>query len=435
MFAPKTKNEYENILVRNFEKIKVLIFLSSTVKLSNNYEKILLEISEDFEDYDICVLLIKDENKELNYLFSQYEINFAPYIIILNKNLDVLKKFNNISPGELLIKIEELENVFNINQNLENEKYCRIFEKFLTNDKFILFDFENYDFTKIKAHFEKFNIPYLVLNKKIFNENNILTIFCQLQNYLTEDFFFDRNNPTLIYFKNTLFNNEKFFFSYLDKNKKIMKNLLSNQDNEFLDFLNKNPIVIFLNKEQNDWENQQKILNFLKEKNIIFSFLEISKNKISQINLQKKLKKEKLEYPILKIKHQYNDDIKNYNIKDINENEKNLIDLIPKEFILNSIDDLIKHLINSDKIFLFMKGSPGAPQCGFSSKMVEYLESKEVKYGHFNIITNQKLRNRVKVYSKWNTFPQLYINSKLIGGNDVIQQLDEIGEMDKLLYN
>ena len=437
MFTPKTKMEYENFLVENFENIKVLVFLSNSVKLSNNYEKILSEMSEDFEDNDISVLLIKDENKELNYLFSEYEINFAPYIIILNTNLNVLKKFNNISPGELLIKIEELENVFNINQNLEQEKYSRSFEKLLTNDIFILFDFGNYDFTKIKDYFKNHNIPYLNLTPEMFNEKKILTILCNLQNYLTEDFVFDINNPVLVFFNKNVFKNEKNIILYIDENKALIENLKSNKDKEFNDFLKKNVLVLFLNKECKNWKNQEKILNFLKEKNIIFSFLDISKNKNSQNFLQKKLNKKNMEYPILKIKNSYKDDInkKENDFENNKEGEfKNIIELIPKDLILNSVDDLIKHLISSNKIIVFMKGSPGAAQCGFSNKMVEYLESREVKYAHFNIMNNEQLRNRLKILYNWNTFPQLYINGKLIGGNDVVQQLDEIGEMDNLLY-
>ena len=64
--------------------------------------------------------------------------------------------------------------------------------------------------------------------------------------------------------------------------------------------------------------------------------------------------------------------------------------------------------------------------------MVNYLHSKNVEFGHFNILTNQELREALKTYSNWNTYPQLYVDEKLIGGNDVIEEMEEMGQMDEL---
>ena len=120
-----------------------------------------------------------------------------------------------------------------------------------------------------------------------------------------------------------------------------------------------------------------------------------------------------------------------YQKSQISQNFEKLID---KKYINSDIDNLIKSLINSERIFVFIKGSPEFPYCKFTKKLIKYLNEKKVEYGHFNIFTNQNLRERLKVYSNWKTYPQLYIEGKLIGGNDTIEQLEKLGEMNKLLY-
>ncbi|KAG6606529.1 Grx4 family monothiol glutaredoxin [Phytophthora cinnamomi] len=91
-----------------------------------------------------------------------------------------------------------------------------------------------------------------------------------------------------------------------------------------------------------------------------------------------------------------------------------------------------EQLINRARVMIFIKGSPQQPQCGFSRKLVEILDSEGFKYDYFDILTDDSVRQGLKKYSNWPTFPQLYVNGELIGGLDIVQQLQEDGELAEL---
>ncbi|CAG9478157.1 unnamed protein product [Plasmodium vivax] len=89
----------------------------------------------------------------------------------------------------------------------------------------------------------------------------------------------------------------------------------------------------------------------------------------------------------------------------------------------------IEHLIGSNKIILFMKGSKTFPQCKFSNAVVFMLNSCKVKYTTYDILQDEDVRSELKIYSNWPTYPQLYINAELIGGHDIIKSMYDSGEL------
>lgn len=93
----------------------------------------------------------------------------------------------------------------------------------------------------------------------------------------------------------------------------------------------------------------------------------------------------------------------------------------------------IETLLNSERILLFMKGDKYMPKCGFSSKVVEMLDEFGVSYTSFDILEDEEIRQELKEYSKWPTYPQLYINAELIGGCDIITELYQSGELEEIL--
>ena len=97
------------------------------------------------------------------------------------------------------------------------------------------------------------------------------------------------------------------------------------------------------------------------------------------------------------------------------------------------IKDVIQNHINNNEVCLFMKGTPDAPQCGFSMATSNILKVMEVKFKGVNVLEDQKLREGIKIYSDWPTIPQLYIKNEFIGGCDIIKELFESGELAKLL--
>ncbi|PCM43890.1 Grx4 family monothiol glutaredoxin [Marinobacter sp. ANT_B65] len=97
------------------------------------------------------------------------------------------------------------------------------------------------------------------------------------------------------------------------------------------------------------------------------------------------------------------------------------------------INETIKTQLSENPIILYMKGSPQAPQCGFSAKTSQALMACGERFAFVNILDNQELREGLKVYSSWPTYPQLYVNGELVGGCDIIMEMSENGELAKLV--
>lgn len=93
----------------------------------------------------------------------------------------------------------------------------------------------------------------------------------------------------------------------------------------------------------------------------------------------------------------------------------------------------LKRLVNSAKCILFMKGSPDAPRCGFSRTTVELLGKHEADYSTFDILTDEEVRQGLKTYSNWPTYPQLYVDGELVGGLDILKEMDASGELAPML--
>ena len=97
------------------------------------------------------------------------------------------------------------------------------------------------------------------------------------------------------------------------------------------------------------------------------------------------------------------------------------------------IKDLINNEINGSEVCLFMKGTPDAPQCGFSMAVSNMLKILEVDYKGINVLENQSLREGIKQFSDWPTIPQLYIKKEFVGGCDIIKEMYESGDLKKIL--
>ena len=93
---------------------------------------------------------------------------------------------------------------------------------------------------------------------------------------------------------------------------------------------------------------------------------------------------------------------------------------------------LIQNHIDNNDICLFMKGTPDAPQCGFSMAVTNLLKILEVNFHSVNVLEDQNLREGIKIYSDWPTIPQLYVKKEFIGGCDIVKEMYESGELAKL---
>ena len=101
----------------------------------------------------------------------------------------------------------------------------------------------------------------------------------------------------------------------------------------------------------------------------------------------------------------------------------------------NQIKSLIENHINDNEVCLFMKGTPDAPQCGFSMAVSNMLKILEVNYKGVNVLEDQSLREGIKVFSDWPTIPQLYVKKEFIGGCDIVKEMYESGELKKVFDN
>ena len=102
---------------------------------------------------------------------------------------------------------------------------------------------------------------------------------------------------------------------------------------------------------------------------------------------------------------------------------------------MDDINKKIKTIVDSDSIVLFMKGTPEAPQCGFSMAVLNILKYLKVKFEGINVLANDEIRQGIKNYTDWPTIPQLYIKGEFVGGCDIVKEMFEKGELKELLKN
>lgn len=100
---------------------------------------------------------------------------------------------------------------------------------------------------------------------------------------------------------------------------------------------------------------------------------------------------------------------------------------------MKTTHEKIDEILNSNKVVLFMKGSPEMPQCGFSARAAAILKEYDVTYHSVDVLADPEIRQGIKEYGNWPTIPQLYINKELVGGSDIMMEMYETGELKTLL--
>lgn len=115
------------------------------------------------------------------------------------------------------------------------------------------------------------------------------------------------------------------------------------------------------------------------------------------------------------------------------QNKKNFGSEINETTPSQNLNERLKNLIHSSDLVAFIKGTPDHPMCGFSAKTLSTLNNLQVPFKTFNILQDQDVRQGLKEYSNWPTYPQVYYKGKLIGGNDIITEMYQSGELKELL--
>ncbi|KAK4881436.1 hypothetical protein RN001_004755 [Aquatica leii] len=114
----------------------------------------------------------------------------------------------------------------------------------------------------------------------------------------------------------------------------------------------------------------------------------------------------------------------------IKEHSKNLL---TEKIHRVSLDERLKELINKHNVMLFMKGNRDAPRCGFSKQIINILNETGVSYDTFDILTDEDVRQGLKTYSDWPTYPQLYVKGELVGGLDIVKEMQAAGDLASTL--
>ena len=99
----------------------------------------------------------------------------------------------------------------------------------------------------------------------------------------------------------------------------------------------------------------------------------------------------------------------------------------------SDVHSRIDKMLSENPVFLFMKGTPESPQCGFSSKVVDILRTWNIPYKSFNVLSDESIRQGVKDYANWQTIPQLYIDKEFVGGSDVVEEMSNNGELEGMI--
>ena len=102
---------------------------------------------------------------------------------------------------------------------------------------------------------------------------------------------------------------------------------------------------------------------------------------------------------------------------------------------MDDVNKNIKSIIDSNNVVLFMKGTPDAPQCGFSMAVTNILKHLDVKFEGVDVLKSDEMRQGIKKYTDWPTIPQLYVKGEFVGGCDIIKEMFEKGELKDLLKN
>ena len=95
------------------------------------------------------------------------------------------------------------------------------------------------------------------------------------------------------------------------------------------------------------------------------------------------------------------------------------------------INQFIDNAVKTNDVFLFMKGTPDFPQCGFSSRVVQILNYLGVEYQSANVLADPELREGIKAYTNWPTIPQLYVKGEFVGGADIVNEMFQAGELQQ----
>jgi len=421
----KTEKEFNQLCLHNFDKLFVLVFFAEWHEPSVHLTNVTKSLAKQYEGKCIFVSVNADE-QQLEALSQKFNVELVPTVIFMKSTKEVLHRIEEDSPATLSTKVEEYYNSFKAAFETEKTRMFAKIDEILKSFPLVIF---------IKGSPEA---PKCGFSEQLLDQLRELRLKFQHFDILSDE----NVRNWLRYYASWITYPQVYvqgkLVGGLDVTKEKIKsgefqalvqplNLKDEPASVAQRIIGTTNVVAIIKGKVSSPGNaeSEELVKILQETGIRFSSFDLdTADEALLAALKEKLGAD--SYPCLVVEKNLLGDLNK--IRELNQN-KELTGKIPKDDLVLSINEKLKELINSNPIMVFMKGSPDAPQCGFSRRMVELLNKHNVGYGHFNIFSDNVVRERLKEYSDWKTYPQLYVDGEFLGGLDIALEMDASGEL------
>jgi len=421
----KTEKEFNQLCLHNFDKLFVLVFFAEWHEPSVHLTNVAKSLAKQYEGKSIFVSINADE-QQLEALSQKFNVELVPTVIFMKSTKEVLHRIEEDSPATLSQKVEEYYKSFKAGFETEKTRMFAKIDEILKSYPLVIF---------IKGSPEA---PKCGFSEQLLDQLRELRL--KFQHF---DILGDENvRNWLRYYANWITYPQVYVEGKLVGGLDVTKEKIKNGEFQALvENLNlkdepasvaqriistTNVVAIIKGKVSSPGNPEsEELVKILQDTGIRFSSFDLdTADEPLLAALKEKLGAE--SYPCLVVEKTLLGDLNK--VRELSQS-KELTAKIPKDDLVLSINEKLKELISSEPIMVFMKGVPDAPQCGFSRRMVELLHKHNVNFGSFNIFSDNVVRERLKEYSNWKTYPQLYIEGELVGGLDIALEMDASGEL------
>lgn len=418
-----------------FSKIIYLFFWSQACSDSVELKDILKEY---FQGSSVpctfgCIDVNLPATKELCQRFG---ITKTPSLISIDSTKKVLKRFDDLDPVGLYESLETEANAFSEAYKVKSFEMFEKIEQLLKDKPVMLFikgtpENPECGFTEqILQALESQGVEYSSYNVMAQGGEDMRNWIKEYSKWPTIPQLFINGKIVggVDKLKELIANNE--FLSMVPKEALKSSNLGADK---FTEITSKDIVVLFVNSDFENFEEQAENCNYckisLQLKGLRFKVVDVHGDRKLESYVKTFVNSPKFKFPVLV----HNKSLVSFGDELMEKIESSdFKDVFDASLFRTDIMEQIKTLINSSPVMIFIKGSPEEPKCGFTSQLLTILDDLKVKYSHFDILQDQLVREKLKEYSDWKTYPQVYVKGELVGGLDVIKEMIEEGEFQKL---
>lgn len=361
-------------------------------------------------------LLLVRESDAAAEIFLQYGVERVPCFVLLNADLRPLRTLTDCSPADLAAAVAELLPAFALNAQLEQSKFDGVLGRFLLPDRFVLFAFAaalNAEFAGGRQLLQARNVAHKLMSLAPFRGEEPLTALAQIVRRVGAGC----AGVPFCFANGRLFCTAAELERFLDESAELLARLAAAEAQRVEALLAKAPLLLVYDSERQG-EAARAMSEELQRRQAMFAVLDCADKPGAAALLARRLGRPVEQWPCLVIDGRPAGAVETAALE---------------RFVVGSAEARARTLIASAPVFLFMKGSPEFPQCGFSRQLAELLQAKGVAFASYNVLADAELREALKLLSQWQTYPQLYVRGELVGGLDIAREMDAAGELDALL--